>query len=96
MYAVLRNETGPYFVDMATRCSIIDILNEAEDQGLESLLIDPAPSIDYAHSHTGQIEIGCLTPSANELGDIALQGGTGRLEITAIRRPSTPSSMNAI
>ncbi len=80
MYALLQNENGPYFVDMATRSTIIDILNEAEDQGIESLLVDPAPYIDYVNSHSGRVEVVCMAPSADALGTIALHGGTGRLE----------------
>jgi len=80
IYSLIQNQSGPYFVDLATRSSIIDIVDEAEDLGLESLLLDPAPYIDYYNSHSVRVEIVCLAPSADLLGSIALQGGTGRLE----------------
>ncbi|MBM3788258.1 MAG: LysM peptidoglycan-binding domain-containing protein, partial [Acidobacteria bacterium] len=79
-YAVFQNESGPYFVDLATRSFMIKILNNDTDLGVESLVRDPSLYTEYTNRNTGKVEIVVVAPELKYMDDIAMQGGTGALE----------------
>jgi hypothetical protein len=81
-YAMFENISGLRFVDMASMSTVVEVssANEEIQSDIDKIVADSQGLIETINQHNGEVQILYYAPTAQQLGSIALLGGTGRLE----------------
>ena len=79
-YAMFEDVNGNAFVDMASMSTIVSVPGHEDGVEIDLIVTDPQGLHEILDKHAGKVQILYYAPSAGQLVQLGLLGGTGRLE----------------